>query len=115
LPGGWPAIRQANHALAVRARTLLCEMLELDPPCPSSLLGAMATLPLPKVFQGRPRTGRIDPEQCRLYDEFKIEVPFYRFGSLPTRYLRISAQLYNTLEDYRYLGEALRKFVVNSL
>lgn len=108
LPGGWRAVRQANHALAVRARTLLCERLELEPPCPPSLLGAMATLPLPPAFQGRPRAGKIDPEQCRLYDEFRIEVPFYRFGSPPTRYFRISAQLYNTLDDYRYLGEAMR-------
>ena len=94
--------------LAVRARALLCEMLRIEPPCPAALLGAMATLPLPQVFQGRSQSGRIDPEQCRLYDRFKIEVPFYRFGSPPIRYFRISAQLYNSLDEYRYLGRALR-------
>jgi isopenicillin-N epimerase len=107
VPGGWAAIRQTNHDLAVRARSLLCEQLELAPPCPPALLGAMATISLPTRFQGRPKSGRIDPEQCRLYDEFGIEVPFYRFGHPERRYFRISAQLYNSISEYRYLARAL--------
>lgn len=108
VPGGWTAIRKANHELAVRARTLLCRELALEPPCPPTLLGSMATIPLPRRFQGRAKSGRIDPEQCRLYDEFGIEVPFYRFGQPETRYFRISAQLYNSLGEYRYLARALK-------
>jgi isopenicillin-N epimerase len=108
MSGGWAAIRQTNHELAVRARTVLCEELDLAPPCPSTLLGAMATIPLPARFQGRPKSGRIDPEQSRLYDEFGIEVPFYRFGHPERRYFRISAQLYNSISEYRYLARALK-------
>jgi isopenicillin-N epimerase len=107
LPGGWPAIRAANHQLVVRARTLLCQKLELDSPCPPSLLGSMATLPLPPRFQGRPKSGRIDPEQRLLYDRFAIEVPFYRFGRPEKRWVRLSAQLYNSLADYEFLAHAL--------
>jgi len=107
LPGGWPAIRERNHELAVRARKLLCKRLNLEAPSPKGLLGSMATLPLPERFQGKPRNGRIDPEQLRLYDDFGIEVPFMRFGQPERRYFRVSAQVYNTLADYDHLARAL--------
>jgi isopenicillin-N epimerase len=109
-PGGWPAIRAANHELAVSARRLLCERLQIEPPCPESMLGAMATLPLPEPFQGRPKSGKIEAEQLRLYDEFGIELPFFRFGTPERRYFRISAHLHNSLADYAYLAEALADF-----
>jgi isopenicillin-N epimerase len=106
-PGGWPAIREANHQLAVAARRLLCERLQVEPPCPERMLGAMATLPLPESFQDRPRSGKIDAEQLRLYDKFGIELPFFRFGSPERRYFRLSAHLHNSLAEYEYLAEAL--------
>jgi len=107
LPGEWPAVWKANHALAVAARRRLCHQLGLEPPCPENMLGAMATLPLPEKFQGRPRSGKIDPEQLVLYDKFGIEVPFVRIGREQKRYFRVSAQLYNCLAEYEYLGRAL--------
>jgi isopenicillin-N epimerase len=107
LPGGWQALYRRNHQLAVRARRLLCAQLHLAPPCPEAMLGAMATLPLPARFQGRPPTGKIDAEQRRLYDQFGIEVPFLRFGQPQSRFFRISAQLYNSLAEYQYLARAL--------
>jgi isopenicillin-N epimerase len=106
-PGGWPTIRAANHQLAVSARRLLCERLQVDPPCPESMLGAMATLPLPEPFQGQPKSGKIDADQLRLYDEYGIELPLLRFGSPEHRYFRISAHLHNSLTEYAYLAEAL--------
>ncbi len=105
--GGWRGVREANHHLAVRARRLLCEELDLEPPCPETLLGSMATLPLPDRFQGQPKAGKIDPEQSRLYDEFGIEVPFFRIGQPQRRYFRISAHLYNSIAEYKYLAQAL--------
>ena len=90
------------------ARRLLCDRLQLDPPCPESMLGAMATLPLPEPLQGRPRTGKIDAEQLRLFDEYGIELPLLRFGSPERRYFRISAHLHNSLADYAYLAAALK-------
>ena len=73
------------------------------------MLGAMATLPLPKQFQGLPRTGKIDLEQQRLYDEFGIEVPLMRIGKNEVRWFRVSAQLYNSLAEYEYLADALNQ------
>jgi isopenicillin-N epimerase len=104
-PGGWPAIREANHELAVNARRLLCQRLSVEPPCPEDMLGAMATLPLPERFQGRPQKRKCEAEQLRLYDKFGIEVPFVRVNQ--RRYFRISAQLYNSLSEYEYLAQAL--------
>jgi isopenicillin-N epimerase len=72
------------------------------------MLGAMATLPLPEPFQGRSRSGKIDAEQLRLYDEFGIELPFFRFGSPERRYFRLSAHLHNSLAEYEYLAKALQ-------
>ena len=106
VPGGWPAIRRANHDLALRARRLLCQRLNLEPPCPEHMLGAMATLPLPERLQHRPGNGKIDADQLHLYDEFGIEVPFIRVNQ--RRYFRISAQLYNSLAEYEYLARALQ-------
>ena len=107
LPGGWPEIYRRNHDLLVTARRLLCEQWQVEPPCPEHLLGSLAAIPLPERFQSAPLSGKIDPEQLRLYDEFGIEVPFNRFGQPERRWLRISAQLYNSPADYEYLAAAL--------
>lgn len=107
LPGGWAELRRRNHSLAVQARRILCERLEVEPPCPPALLGSMATIPLPERFQPVPAAGKIDAEQFRLYDRFGIEVPFSRFGEPERRWLRISAQIYNSPAEYEYLAAAL--------
>jgi isopenicillin-N epimerase len=106
---GWVGIQKANHELAVRGRDLLCERLQVERCCPDDMLGAMATIPLPERFQGRLRTGKIDAEQLRLYDRFRIEVPLIRMGKPERRYFRISAQFYNSVEEYEYLAAALER------
>ncbi len=108
LPGGWRELRKRNHELAVKARDVLSQALRVGPSCPEEMLGSMATIPLPERIQGEPKSGKIDPEQLWLYDEFGIEVPFVRLGQPEKRYFRISAQIYNTLEEYRYLADALQ-------
>jgi isopenicillin-N epimerase len=69
----------------------------------------MATIRLPEKFQGRPLKSRFEEEQVRLYHDFGIEVPFLRIGMPSVRYFRVSAQLYNTVEEYEYLAEALAR------
>ena len=108
LPGGWRELRSRNHELAVNARRILCRRLEVEPPCPEKMLGSMATIALPEKFQRKPPSGKIDADQLRLYDEFGIEVPFFRIGSPARRWFRVSAQLYNTPAEYEYLAEALQ-------
>ncbi|HOY60291.1 MAG TPA: aminotransferase, partial [Verrucomicrobiota bacterium] len=65
-------------------------------------------VPLPARLQNRPPAGKIDADQLRLYDEFGIEVPFNRIGQPPIRYLRVSAQIYNTVAQYRRLNRAVQ-------
>jgi isopenicillin-N epimerase len=107
LPGGWRELRERNHQLVVQARNILCERFEVMPPCPDELLGSIATIPLPERFQKRKASGKIDREQLALYDRFGIEVPLNRFGNPLQRWLRISAQIYNSPADYKFLAEAL--------
>jgi isopenicillin-N epimerase len=108
-PEGFAELRRRNHGLAAQARRLLCEMLQVSAPCPEAMLGAMATLPLPDKFQRIPKTCRIDPEQSLLYDDYGIEVPLLRLGNPEKRWFRISAQIYNSIEQYEYLANALLK------
>jgi isopenicillin-N epimerase len=109
LPNGWKAIRERNHQLAVAARRTLCEMLEVTAPCPQEMLGSLATLPLPAGFSGKPRTGKVDDEQARLFDEFGIEVPLIRMGRPEKRWFRVATQIYNSAAEFEYLGVVLRE------
>ena len=99
LPGGWPSIVHRNRELALRARDLLCETLQIEPPAPDSMLGSMAAVPLPD--------GPSDPLQDQLLFEHHIEVPVIPWPAPPKRILRVSAQMYNVFEDYETLASAL--------
>ena len=113
LPGGWPALMQRNHNLAVAARRLLCERIGVEPPCPETMLGSMATLPLPAALQeknsGEPRAviARFDPLQSALLEQYRIEVPVVRWGIPARRWFRISAHAYNSPDEYERLADAL--------
>ena len=99
LPGGWPELMQRNHHLTIAARRILCQALAIEPPCPDSLLGSMAVVPLP--------AGPALPLQDALLERYGIEVPVIPFPHPPDRLLRISAQLYNTSSQYEWLAQAL--------
>lgn len=108
LPGGWDALRAQNHQAAVAARAVIAGWLGVTLPCPSGMLASMATLLLPARLQSRPYAGeRFDPLQAKLYAQTKIEVPIVRWGTPVQRWVRISAQAYNTTAEYRTLAEAL--------
>jgi isopenicillin-N epimerase len=111
LAGGWPAIRKRNRRLALAAQRDLCEALEVPPPCPSSMIGSMAAVPLPPAKQilhpKSPLYG--DPLQDRLLREIGIEVPVIPWPAPPQRLVRVSAQLYNHRPQYRALGEFLAR------
>jgi len=99
LPGGFPALMRRNHALAIEARTLLCKTLGVDEPAPGSMIGNLATIPLPD--------GPAEPLQKALWEKRRIEVPVWSFPSFPRRILRVSAQVYNSIDDYAALARAL--------
>jgi isopenicillin-N epimerase len=108
LAGGWKEVREKNHELAVKARSILCAALGAEPACPERMLGAMATVFLPEQLQSKRKAGKIDAGQALLYDRFRVEAPFMRAGRPERRCVRVSAHLYNTPAEYEFLGEALK-------
>jgi isopenicillin-N epimerase len=110
VPGGWPEVRARNAALARRARTLLCEALGVPPPCPESMLGALATVRLPDD-PGRPQDAPLDsdPLQSRLYERHRIEVPVFGWPDPVHRWIRVSPHLHNSEAQVRFLAGALRE------
>ena len=106
--GGWSAIMQHNHDLAIEGRNLICETLGIEAPCPDSMITCISTLQLP----GEPLPHEImhepDPLHEILSSKYNIQVPVWSWPSPAGRYLRISAQLYNTIEEYQVLANALK-------
>ncbi len=110
LPGGWPQIMAANRALALKARALLLESLMIAAPCPESMIGSMAAIPLPAAAAGSP-AAELDSQG--LHDWFRergVETWLYPH---PVPLLRVSAQLYNDFGQFeklaRLLGQALHE------
>jgi isopenicillin-N epimerase len=103
LPGGLPALMANNRAKALAARNYLCQHLNVAPPSPDEMVGALATMPLPD--------GSYQALKDTLLHQFQIEVPIIPFPAAPHRLLRISAQIYNTPEQYAYLGQALEQLL----
>jgi isopenicillin-N epimerase len=110
LPGGWPELMARNHALAVDARAVLARALRTEPPCPDDMMGSMATLPLPDGFPSVPTDAFPgDPLERTLRDRFGIVVPVFPWPQPPKRLFRVSAQLYNSLDEYERLADAFRQ------
>jgi isopenicillin-N epimerase len=110
VPGGWPEIRERNHALVVAGRALLCAALEVAPPAPAEMLGSLASLRLPDGVVGPPMSALYeDPLQIALFERHRIEVPVPPWPAPPRRLIRISAQLYNEIGHYERLASALRR------
>lgn len=117
LAGGWPAVMEHNRQLAAAAREMLCQRLGTRPPAPEEMLGALAAVVLPEHgaaldarLAARP-TRYMDALQDRLLDRWRIQVPVYRclVGGKTLRICRVSAQVYNSIEQYEYLGRALEE------
>jgi isopenicillin-N epimerase len=114
-PGGWDTLRDRNHELALKARQILTDGLEIQAPhCPVGMIGAMATLPLPDKF-GPPQTlpgSLIDGLQEDLWQNDRIEVPIipWRSAGAQRKLIRVCAQLYNDLEQYQYLVDCLKQY-----
>jgi isopenicillin-N epimerase len=110
-PGGLSGLMERNRQLAIAARRLLADALELPLPCPESMLGAMAALPLPDTrdLELRPGYPFAEPLYSRLVELHRIQVPILLFPAPPQRLLRICAHAYNGLSQYERLASVLRE------
>jgi len=106
----WEEVRNACHELARQAQLRICEMTGLAPLHASLPAGPlrpgsgqawfrqMFTAPLPADTD-------IVALKTRLYDEYRIEVPFVEWKG--NKLIRVSVQGYNTAEDLDKLCRAL--------
>jgi isopenicillin-N epimerase len=107
--GGWPAIMARNRALALAGRAVVAQALgDPAPLAPDAMVGSMTTVRLPDGPLAHP----LSPDYAgslgaALLDRHGIEAFLAPFPSPPARLVRLSAQLYNTLNDYRALAAAL--------
>jgi isopenicillin-N epimerase len=109
LPAGWPQVMAVNRNLTLQARVLMLESAGVDAPCPDAMIGSMASIPLPPAAPGAP-AHRLDCEGLHAwFRERNVETWLHPH---PLPLLRISAQLYNDLDQFKQLavlfGEALR-------
>ena len=107
--GGWDEVRRRNRELVLEGRRVLCAALGIEMPCPESMIGSLASLPLPEgegelVNELFP----FDGLQVRLFQEYRIEVPVIAWPAPPRRLIRISAQLYNSRPQFVALAGALK-------
>jgi isopenicillin-N epimerase len=108
LPGGWPAVMRHNHELVMAGRKVVCDILGMTPPAPENMIGSMATLLIPDPapeLMNRP-TKYDDALQDALYERHRIVVPIWRLHD-NRRMVRLSAHLYNSIEQFEKLGHAL--------
>ena len=106
LPGGWPEVMAANRALVLRARALLLERLGIAVPCPDAMIGSMASIPLPPAAPGSPAQGL----DCKgLHDWFRTRGVETWVHPHPVPLLRLSAQLYNTWDQFERLASLLEQ------
>lgn len=112
MPGGWPAAMERNHALALAARDVLAEALGADAVAPASMITAMVAAQLPPSVPAEPAGAfGTDPLQTELYRRHRIRAAAFQWQPHAARYLRVSAALYNSLEEYCYLATALGSLV----
>ncbi len=105
--GGWTEIMNKNHEMVIFGRDLLCETLDISPPTPDSMVSSMSSVEFPWNEDVGPAPIDGDPIHNTLFDEYRIQVPVISWPNHNRKYLRISAQVYNSKEDYEYLSDSL--------
>ena len=102
---GVEAVRAYNHNLAWEGARLLASRWDVPFATPESMIGTMATVPLPSRLGGTVAdAGRV--RDALLFDH-RIEVHVFAFRG--ACYARISGQIYNDLADVERLADAVMK------
>ena len=106
---GADVLRDRNHALMCEAATLITRQWSTPTGASLSLFGTMATIAVP-TERGRFKSAPATLESAAaihdyLWDDHRIEIPTPVFGG--RLWVRISAQIYNEIGDYRRLADAL--------
>ena len=99
---GWERLRAHNHTMAAWGARLVADAIGTTPP--------YADVPTAHAAMTLVDPGPLTPEQGadvreRLWHEHRVEVPVMVWADRV--FLRLSAQVYNTPEDYERLADAL--------
>jgi isopenicillin-N epimerase len=97
----WPSQRARCHALAVKARDQIADLWDVPPITPDEpdvWFSQLVTCALPNID--------VAVAKARLYDEFRVEVPFIDWNG--HKGVRISFQAYNDENDLDRLLEGLK-------
>ena len=129
LPGGYWRAQATNRDTALQARKLLAGALPTTPLPPEEMIGSMATVELPAdLFPAAPEMPidapvgtrwPEDPLHAWLLSERSVEVPVYAWPHTPApdtqrhRLLRVSAQLYNSADQYARLADVLSELAAS--
>jgi len=99
---GVGAVQEWNHALAMQGARLLANRWGTEFTAPESMIGTMASVPLPE------RLGSTPPEAKALRDALLDEgIEIQMHATRGRMWARISAQIYNEIADYERLAEAV--------
>jgi isopenicillin-N epimerase len=100
----WPAVRAACHTLALETRERLNARTGCAPICPpgDEWVGQMVAIRLPAATD-------VGALGARLWADYRIEIPVYRWNDQPL--LRLSVQAYTTPADIDRLLTALGEFL----
>ncbi|MBM3531563.1 MAG: aminotransferase class V-fold PLP-dependent enzyme [Alphaproteobacteria bacterium] len=94
-------IKARNRALAEEAGTYLADAWKTRLGAPAALAGSMRMIRLPLASGGPPDI------RLKLWQNHRIDVPVNALDN--ALWVRVSAQLYNEMDDYRRLAIAVRR------
>ncbi len=107
-PGGMAEVMASNRASALRARDALCRTLGSSAPAPDSMIGALASVPLPPGEGPLPTSSwDVDPLWAALEKAHRIQIPVFSWPAPPHRLIRVACPLYVGDDDVAHLCDAL--------
>ena len=103
--GGIEELMAHNRAMCLKARDLLCKAFGTEPLVPDSMLGPLAVVDIPSPG--------MDPRESyrALVNEYKIESMIVPNPGGDTPMVRVSPQVYNSIEQYEYLAGAIKDVI----
>ena len=85
----------------------MCSRLGTTSPAPASMFGSMGLIPIPGGLPNQVEWPGLQPLQVVLEEDYRVPIPIVPWPKFDTRFVRISAHLYNTSAQYEYLADAV--------
>ncbi len=103
-------VREYNHKLVCDATELICSELKINEHANYDMLGFMSSIELPVKMKIDEKTTM--ELRNHFMKKYWIELPFHIFDN--RIFFRISAQVYNEIDDYKKLVSALKDFITKN-